>query len=397
MLNKTPLSGVHSAVMLESVFAAERAPLPLLGQEDLAAYLTRFHATPVIIEQINELGSDTSGATALKAFGYGRPLLITYRFDRHGQRPEAGDVHQVVLRAVNRNGFGREREDDRIAAVWLDYNTFNRLPQHVAARDVIAVNDAGELESVGHLRHFFLLSSYAPGSIYADDLMRICQQGECSEHDLGRAQELALYLARIHSRKYSDALLWRRRLRDLVGDGEGIMGIADSYPPDYCFATSGQLRAIETAANEWRWRLKGLTHRLSQVHGDFHPFNIVFAHDREFQLLDRSRGEWGDPADDVSCITINYLFFALQRYGRLDGPFAELFRRFWEQYLATSHDEELISVIQPWYAWRALVLASPQWYPHISDQVRRRLLVFAREVMAFRRFDWQDPNHYLEG
>ena len=53
------------------------------------------------------------------------------------------------------------------------------------------------------------------------------------------------------------------------------MGLADSYPPCYQLMTAGTLRAIEEVANEWRWRLKPLTHRLSQVHGDFHPFNIL--------------------------------------------------------------------------------------------------------------------------
>jgi aminoglycoside phosphotransferase (APT) family kinase protein len=48
----------------------------------------------------------------------------------------------------------------------------------------------------------------------------------------------------------------------------------------------------------WRLRLKSLTHRLRQVHGDFHPWNILFRSAAEFSLLDRSRGEYGDPADD---------------------------------------------------------------------------------------------------
>jgi aminoglycoside phosphotransferase (APT) family kinase protein len=44
------------------------------------------------------------------------------------------------------------------------------------------------------------------------------------------------------------------------------------------------------------------------VHGDFHPWNILFQNDCDFAVLDRSRGEWGDPADDVAPLTINYLF-----------------------------------------------------------------------------------------
>jgi hypothetical protein len=69
--------------------------------------------------------------------------------------------------------------------------------------------------------------------------------------------------------------------------------------------------------------------------------------------------------------------------------------RFWETYLQQTQDEELLRVCAPWFAWRALVLASPQWYPTISNQVRTSLLTFAREVLEERQFRWSDLNYYL--
>jgi len=59
---------------------------------------------------------------------------------------------------------------------------------------------------------------------------------------------------------------------------------------------------------------------LRQIHGDFHPWNILFRPGIDFQLLDRSRGEYGDPADDLTSLTVNYFFFSLQRSGRLEDP-----------------------------------------------------------------------------
>jgi len=241
------------------------------------------------------------------------------------------------------------------------------------------------------------------GQPYADDLLRIRDEGAGTDLDRNRAQTLAAYLAEIHAVKHDDPLLWRRRLRDLIGHGEGIMGLTDSYQqasPDgpqepISFTNIEELQALEVMANEWRWRLKPLGHRLSQVHGDFHPFNVLFEEGSKFRLIDRSRGRWGEPADDVSCMTINYLFFSLQRYGRLTGPFMELYTTFWETYLPQSDDHELLAVIAPWFAWRALVLASPQWYPSLTDNVRRQLLTFARRVMAEPCFDWQAINSYL--
>ena len=48
---------------------------------------------------------------------------------------------------------------------------------------------------------------------------------------------MAGYLASIHRVKRRDADLYRRRLRELIGHGECIMGLTDSYPQQYAFIT----------------------------------------------------------------------------------------------------------------------------------------------------------------
>jgi hypothetical protein len=101
-----------------------------------------------------------------------------------------------------------------------------------------------------------------------------------------------------------------------------------------------------------------------------------------------------DPADDVTSLTLNYLFFSLQRSGRLDGGLEILFLRFWERYLATSKDQEMLNVAAPFFAFRGLVMASPVWYPTLPDAVRRKLLSFVVAVLESDRFDPQKVNSY---
>ena len=359
-----------------------------IDPEELKRYLERRHGARIQIRELCELRGEARGATALKQFGYGRPLRVDY---------QVGDrVVREVLHRIRRNAFGRERDDDRVAAVWLDFNTFNRLPRHVLAVDMVVESGEGGMASIQSARELLLVTAYRPGHLYADDLVRIRDDGTLRRLDVERVETLAAYLAEIHQVKHEDGTLWQRRLRDLVGHGEGIMGLTDSYPPDLPYVTEAGLRSTEEAANRWRWRLKPLSHRLSQVHGDFHPFNVLFEEELKFHVLDRSRGEWGEPADDVSCMLINYLFFSLQRSGRLEEPFRELHHRFWECYLALRPDRELAAVIQPWFAWRALVLASPTWYPTISEEIRRKLLTFAHRVLSTERYDYQGVNQYLE-
>ena len=50
-------------------------------RDTLATYLDKRYGTAVSIESIHELGGQTADAEALKQFGYGQPLLVTYRLD----------------------------------------------------------------------------------------------------------------------------------------------------------------------------------------------------------------------------------------------------------------------------------------------------------------------------
>lgn len=351
-------------------------------------YLAARTGATVEVREVRLLKGETTGKEALKQFGYGQPVMVCYAVD--------GAEERVVFHRIRRNAFGREREDDRVAAVWLDFRTFNDLPRHAPALDLVMQTGTGAVRSIAEAEELWLVSGYRPGRPYAEDLACVRDEGRVEALDFRRAEALAAYLAGIHRTSYSDQTLWQRRLRDLIGHGEGIMGLTDNYPSGLSYAPEEELRAIEELANRWRWRLKPLDHRLRQVHGDFHPFNILFDEGLEFYVLDRSRGAWGEPADDVACLSINYLFFSLQRTGRLEAPFAELHDRFWERYLAARPDAELAAVIQPWFAWRALVLASPVWYPTLSDEVRRKLLNFAWRVLHAERYDYRAVNGYLE-
>jgi aminoglycoside phosphotransferase (APT) family kinase protein len=254
----------------------------------------------------------------------------------------------------------------------------------------------GKLHSLGDLEEFFILNEFVAGEGYNHDLERLRDGNELNPVDLARADALCDYLADIHAVRGKDSSLYVRRLRELVGGHECIMGILDAYPPGIDGRSSDSLEAIEHACIDWRWRLKSRAHRIRQVHGDFHPWNILFQDGAKFVVLDRSRGEWGDPADDITALTINYLFFSLQRSGTLDGSFATLFSRFWRRYLDTTADDELLEVVGPFFAFRGLVVANPVWYPKLPTGVRTKLLNFVRAVLDTPRFDPARVNEYCQ-
>jgi aminoglycoside phosphotransferase (APT) family kinase protein len=304
------------------------------------------------------------------------------------------EERRVVLRTMGASPFGHERRADRAANLVLSYDSFNDLPRHVRALDVGMLQPDGQFVSLGDGDEFFLLTDYLEGALYGDDLQRLRDTGHLTALDVERAEALARYLAEIHALKCDDPSLYRRAIRDLLGSGEGIFGLTDNYPPDFQLVDPVWLARVEQACVGWRWRLNTHPERLARTHGDFHPFNVLFGDDTAFWLLDRSRGGLGEPADDVSAMAINYLFFSLQRSGALAPPFTRLWEVFWQTYLEQTGDRDLLAVVAPFFVWRALVVASPVWY-NVSDAVRLALFRFIERILDEPVFDPARVNHYL--
>ncbi|MEK6815665.1 MAG: phosphotransferase [Nitrospirota bacterium] len=358
----------------------------VLSAERIEEYLSRLIDAPARVVSVAPLQGES--AEEIKSYGYGIPVLIDYE--------ARGRTFRAVLETMAAGPFGHEHKADRAAAMVWENDVFPRLPRHVRSLDAGAILPEG-LVSVGRAEEFFVLTEFASGAQYARDLDRIMQARRLSDLDRDRCATLAAYLAEIHAVRGPDPGLYVRRIRELVGHGECLMGLADSYPADFSAAPPALLEEIEHAAVRWRWRIKTRTDRLRQVHGDFHPWNILFREGTDFSVLDRARGEWGEPADDVTSLSINYLFQALRSTGRFEGPFADLFRLFWSEYLDRTGDRDILDVAAPFFAFRGLVIASPLWYPTLAVDVREAIFLFVRRVLAADRFDPERMELFLGG
>jgi hypothetical protein len=357
--------------------------MPELSRPEIESYLKAAIDPSVRVTDLKVLGGGEKG---IKGYGYGTPLQISYQLN--------GNQHRAVLHTVSPGPFGHEHMADRAQMALWDHSAFNCLSRHVRSIDVGAFRRDGSAVSLGGAEEFFVLTEYAEGSPYVEDVARMQDASGLTDLDVARADALCDYLVEIHRVRGGNPDLYIRRIRELIGHSECIMGLIDSYPSSTGFPDRSLLKDIEQRCVDWRWILKDRVHRLRQIHGDFHPWNILFREGADFMLLDRSRGEWGDPADDVISLTMNYLFFSLQRSGRLEGNFDSLFRRFWERYLRASGDTEMLEVAAPFFAFRGLVMAHPVWYPNLCTDVRRKLFNFMEAALRERVFNPDEVNRY---
>jgi len=358
-----------------------------LSKERLERYLaTLFRAPAAVTAMVSLHESKASGAA--KEYGYGHPVKVEFTV--------GGARRSAVLETTSPGPFGHEHMSDRARMMLWDHGAYNALPRHVRSLDVGAFDREGNLHSVGNLEEFFLLVDHVEGAGYILDLARLQEGGALRDLDIARADALCDYLVEIHAVRGTDPGLYTRRIRELLGDGECIMGLCDSYPLPHGFITAALLEEIERRCVTWRWRLKGRTDRLRQVHGDYHPFNILFREGTDFTVLDRSRGEWGEPADDVTALTGNFLFASLQATGRLEGAPETLFLRFWDRYIERTGDAEILETAAPFFAFRCIVMASPVWYPSLDESVRRKLFSFVLSVLDAPRFEPRKINGWLD-
>src|SRR5487761_1100787 len=312
----------------------------------------------------------------IKTLGYGVPYLVVYK--TQGKRKES-----IISSMRIGKGFGHDFRADRVDNLVLSYDTWGDLPKHCKVQDLGAFGKKDSLMiSLGRAGEFFLLRQKVEGSEYYKDLDRITSEGKLESYDIPRAKALAEYLVSNHKTKprEREIELYSRKIRDTLGHGECIFGLADSYPPEEStdFLKKGELAEIEKKCVDHRWRLKWNSERLAQVHGDFHPWNILFSNNlkrrpTEFLLLDRSRGSFGEPADDVCALSINYIFYSLRKYGKLEGEFRTLYDEFMKTYLEQSNDTKILEPMPLFYTFRALVIASPLWYPTLSATTRRQI------------------------
>lgn len=302
-------------------------------------------------------------------------------------------IRYYVIKGLFPEGLGHDYPSDRAQVFLLDLETYNKLPKHAKAIDVLAEMPDGSIKSIGGGKEYYLLMERVEGRDYFNDLREFYKKERLDSGDSSKIKAMVSYLSGIHSVKKESRSLYWRKIRDIIGHGECLMGVFDMYPDGVL--SYKEMAEIEKMCVDWRARLKTKTHRLCQIHGDFHPGNIWFKENNEqgdtkeidFILLDRSRGPFGDAADDVTALCINYIFFSVMYYGEVRGPYLEGLNLFFEEYIRQTNDNELLEVVAPFFAFRGAVVANPIFYPELSKDARDKIFKFLKYILSVERFD----------
>jgi len=378
----------------------------MINEEALKAYLKK-KFRDIIQVDIRKLGSGVQGSG----------FLIE-------MKTPAG-IRSYVVKSLLSEGLGHDYPSDRASVFLLDLDEYKNLPRHVKAVDVLSEMEDGSIKSIGGGKEYYLLMERGVGRHYFNDLSEFVHKDRLEISDIEKIKAMTSYLAEIHSIKKDSKTLYWRKLRDTVGHGECLMGVFDTYPDGTL--SYDEITAIIKKSVDWIYKLKPRYKRLSEIHGDFHPGNIWFREVRsqksevsppthpspsrregkggvetselgiqiDFILLDRSRGPWGEPADDVTALTINYIFFSIKNHGDVRGAYLEGLNLFFDEYIKASGDTEINEVVAPFFAFRGAVVANPVFYPEITSEQRKLIFRFVNNVLDDNRFKLEKINDYF--
>jgi len=315
---------------------------------------------------------------------------------------------RLVAKVSKAGEMGRDYPEDRARDALWTYRTsaLPRQPKTVSVGSLLN----GKLLPLTFNTEYFVVLQEAPGRSYHLFLSDAMKRGSISQDDKKAALNLSDYLVDIHKVKEpkSSSSLYKRHLIDVVGSAEGIKGVVTylwNSLPEEQFKKLGRSKVevrkdvleLMKKALEHSDRIEDMTHRSSQIHGDYHPFeNIRFEkYPDAYWVLDRSRAEFGEPADDVTAMWMNYFNHALLDKGNYSGKFRELGDSFLENYLKKTNDYEMLKTVQPFFIWRGLVISTPKWYPTTPVDTRNKIFNFMKNVSEVDEFNPKEVNSYL--
>ena len=352
-----------------------------IPKDAVEKYLKKRYKKAKILEY-KKLGSGWHGS------GY----KITARIDNR--------IKAFILRTKNNINFSYDYSSDRAASFMLSHQLANRTPKHIKSLDVVGIAKNKNTVSVGNCHEFFQLVEPAKGKEYMEDLKRIKNKNRLEKNDKEKALTLSDYLVKLHKIKFKGnkeiaASVYKRHLRDCIGSGEMLIGVFDTYPDKISFAKEKEVTDIIKKSVELREKLKYNCQRLCRIHGDFHPGNILWDK-KGLIVMDASRELYGDPADDLTSMAINYIWFSLMHKGNFSGYFKELFDIFWGNYIRKTKDYEINKIAPLFFSFRGIVVAHPLFYKDQTNETRRKIFNFINNILDGKRFDCKKINSYIE-
>lgn len=312
-----------------------------------------------------------------------------------------GKNKTLVLKSLFTENLGMDHYSDRAASLLDAHDNYNKMKDHVKSEDVLAHNENNSLTSIGKAKEFYILMEEAKGEDLFKDFEKIKETKQLTEETKEKIKKISDFLVELHKNKHESIPLYRRKIRDTLGSGGSLIGLLDMHPdPAFKQFEEKWIQIVKLSINFWK-RSRNMHNRLCEIHADYHPGNLWFEN-QKLTILDRSRGRFGEPADDITAFAINPIMYSLMTNGNFEGPFKEMFDIFWNNYFKQTNDKEMRKIMAPYIAFRVSVVTNPIFYndealggKEKATFIRSRMINLALNILKDNEFNPEKINFYL--
>ncbi|MFA6475877.1 MAG: phosphotransferase [Candidatus Paceibacterota bacterium] len=127
--------------------------------------------------------------------------------------------------------------------------------------------------------------------------------------------------------------------------------------------------------------------RISLIHGDFIPKNILVRDNGDVDFIDYSRFEFGEPGVDVGCL---YSYLICMSYYLKNDYYKKLANIFIEKYISETNDLFIKEIAVVYLGFVGLVAMDEKIYPGIATATRMRFLKYILSSLKTKKLLLQD-------
>lgn len=244
----------------------------------------------------------------------------------------------------------------------------------------------GITDTLGESHHIVEVQKYRKGTPYIEYLDKLSNQKELTTKDKAYMNRIVdkLYLVHSSPLEVTDSQrkkLYTRGLQEVLTHPELTISLLnENHHASNIFEGERKYEYIVEMLKVID-HLKVHNHRLSIIHGDFWPYNILIDDEDDAFFIDYSRITYGDPGHDVGNLYMYLQWLAIYKKNTI---YADLAEYFLIRYSATGNDELVKQTSVGYIGFTGAACLVEDFYPDATHEMRKTFHTHLLKVLRQR-------------
>jgi len=286
-----------------------------------------------------------------------------------------GNIKPLVVRKTkNTNGgMSKDYNSDKVGYFLLQHTCASNHINHCKSYGISFKDFKGEIFNLDTIKDTYQVIDYVSGKEFFETITNLEEKFDLVTPYLDKIID---YLVQLHSikpdfNKQKTNNLYNRHLKDVIGS-EVFLDVLDAWSENDDLVTLKIKEKVNSKLFILREQYKNNYKRCSRIHADLHFGNIFFNMKKELTVLDSARNPWGEPADDLICLLINFDYISIKKHKEITSYYENIKQYILKRYLEKTKDSDIKNYFDLFYILRLFILLNPNFFNN-NNKVRKIL------------------------